>query len=176
MNRRTKSRRPQPQKTAYKRNTKKSTNPFNGIKKNVNLVVIWVLVVVNAVLISSFVHKIITPGQAPQVATDFPIADPIKVQVLNGCGVSGIANEFAELLQRKQYDVVDISNATNWDYEKTVIINRERQDRKNIEKFRELVGVPKELVYLIKNDEVESDITLILGMDYESLKAYKLLQ
>ena len=139
------------------------------------MVVIWALVVVNAVLISSFVHKLLTPQTQIPAATEYPITDPIKVQVLNGCGVSGIANEFAEFLQQKRYDVVDVDNALNWDYEKTVIINRERQDHRQIEKFRDLIGIDPELVYKIRNDEVESDITLIIGSDYESLKVYRSL-
>ncbi len=168
------------QRKPVKRNTsskKKSSNTLLlSVKQNFNLFFIWALVVVNAVLISSFVHKLVTPEQTPTVTSDFTIDDPIKVQILNGCGVSGIANEFAELLERKKYKVVDVGNAPNWDYEKTVIINRERKERKYIDKFQDLIGVSSEMVYRIQNDEVESDITLIIGSDYESLKSYRALQ
>jgi len=160
----------------YKRTTPKSKSAFATLKQKINLLVIWVLVVINAVLISSFVHKIVNPQKVPEIISSAPIVDPVKVQVLNGCGVSGIANEFSEFLQRKRYDIIEVGNAPTWDYENTVIINRERRDKKYIDKFRELIGIPKELVYPIKNDENESDVTLIIGSDYESLKIYKSLR
>jgi hypothetical protein len=160
----------------YKTAVKKSKPGITSLKNKINLLVIWLLVVINAALISSFVHKIIGSRQTPDINTRTEIAEnPVKIQVLNGCGVKGVANDFADYLQRKNYDVTDISNATTWDYGNTVIINRERRDKKIVEKFRDLIGIPKELVYPIKNDENESDLTLIIGSDYESLTIYKSL-
>ncbi|MBN2410936.1 LytR C-terminal domain-containing protein [candidate division KSB1 bacterium] len=177
MNRRvTKKKKIKVKSPVYKRSTTKNKSAFATIKQKVNLLVIWGLVVINAVLISSFIHKIVTPQQVPDIISTTPIINPVRVQVLNGCGVSGIANEFSEYLQRQRYDVVEVGNAPTWDYENTVIINRERRDKKDIDKFREIIGISDELVYPIKNDENDSDITLIIGSDYESLKIYKSLR
>ena len=177
MNRRvTKKKKGKLKKPVYKRSTAKNKSAFAELKPKVNLLVIWGLVVINAVLISSFIHKIVTPQQVPDIISTTPIVDPVRVQVLNGCGVSGIANEFSEYLQQQRYDVIEVGNAPTWDYENTVIINRERRDKKYIDKFREIIGISKDLVYPIKNDENDSDITLIIGSDYESLRIYKSLR
>ena len=177
MNRRvSKKKKVKVKKPVYKRSTPQNKSVFAPLKQKINLLVIWGLVVINAVLISSFIHKIVTPQQIPEIISTTPIVDPVRVQILNGCGVSGIANEFSEYLQRQRYDVVEVGNAPTWDYENTVIINRERRDKKYINKFREIIGISKELVYPIKNDENESDITLIIGSDYESLKIYNSLR
>ena len=177
MNRRvTKKKKVNVKKPVYKRSAPKNKSAFATVKQKVNLLVIWGLVVINAVLISSFIHKIVTPQQVPDIISKTPVVDPVKIQVLNGCGVSGIANEFSEFLQRQRYDIVEVGNAPTWDYENTVIINRERRDKKYVDKFREIIGISRELVYPIKNDEIDSDITLIIGSDYESLKIYKSLR
>lgn len=177
MNRRvTKKKKSKAKKPVYKRSTTKNKSAFASLKPKVNLLVIWGLVVINAVLISSFIHKIVTPQKVPDIISTTPIVNPVRVQVLNGCGVSGIANDFSEYLQQQRYDVIEVGNAATWDYENTVIINRERRDKKYIDKFREIIGISKDLVYPIKNDENDSDITLIIGSDYETLKIYKSLR
>ena len=53
-----------------------------------------------------------------------PIKD-IKVEILNGCGIKGIAAKTSEYLRLKyRIDVVRSDNADKYDYSKTVIIGR----------------------------------------------------
>ncbi|HPG38351.1 MAG TPA: LytR C-terminal domain-containing protein [bacterium] len=160
----------------YKSAVKKSKSGFASLKPRLNLVVIWLLVVINAALISSFIHKIVGSRQTPDIITNTQVPDnPVKIQVLNGCGVSGVANDFADYLKRRNYDVTEIGNTPTFDYKSTVIINRERREKKYVDKFRELIGIPKDLVYPLKSDENEADLTLIIGSDYETLEIYKSL-
>jgi hypothetical protein len=49
----------------------------------------------------------------------------IRVQVQNGCGVSGAGNKLASVLRRAGgFDVIDIGNADAFDFEQTVVVDR----------------------------------------------------
>ncbi len=56
----------------------------------------------------------------------------IKVEVLNGCGLKGIAARTAEFLRENHVDVVRSDNADHYDYPNTVIISR----NENVESLR----------------------------------------
>lgn len=178
MNRRPSTRKRIPSTTSvYKSTVKRKKTSSGSLKPRINLVVIWLLVVINAALISSFVHKIAGMHHTPDIITNTQVPDnPVKIQVLNGCGVSGVANEFADFLKRRNYDVTEVGNTPTFDYKSTVIISRERREKKTVDKFRDLIGVPKDLVYPLKSDENEADLTLIIGSDYETLTIYKSLR
>ncbi len=148
---------------------RKKTNTFQSVKSQVTSVVIWFLVVINAVLIFSLVQKILIKG------TDTPAARTpvITVEVLNGCGIRNLASEFQTILERQNYKVVSTGNAPDFKYKNTVIIDRGIQDKKVIDKFVDFVGLERDKVLLIRSDQAASDVTLIIGADYPSLKGYR---
>ena len=66
-------------------------------------------------------------NETPKLATEIYEANPvldIEVEILNGCGEPGIAAKFSEFLRVKRVDVVRSENADNFDYENTVLIQR----------------------------------------------------
>ena len=63
----------------------------------------------------------------PRLAVDVFEKNPIqniKVEVLNGCGIKGIAAKTADFLRLYQVDVVRSDNADRYDYPNTIIIAR----------------------------------------------------
>lgn len=48
----------------------------------------------------------------------------ITVEVLNGCGITGLANRVAQLLRDEGFSVTRVTNADNFDYEVTQVISR----------------------------------------------------
>ncbi len=156
--------------------TKKSKTSVDALKDKINLIVIWTLVVVNGVLISSLVHRLIGDTSPPSSANF--IEKPITVEVQNGCGVPGIANQFAEIFKRNQCDVRLVGNALvgdtpDFSYKKTVLIDRGKRKKSEIKQLQEALGLRKDNVLEIKNADYPTDVTLIVGGDYEKLKAYK---
>jgi cytoskeletal protein RodZ len=143
------------------------------IKDGLNSLFIWVLVVINVILVASMVHKLITPATVPDSTIPQDYIDPLKVEVWNGCGISGLASEFAEFLQREKYDVVNVTNAPRFDFEVSLVIDRGRKDEKRIKALCESIGISEENIRRIANAEMTSDATFIIGHDYASLKAYK---
>ena len=93
--------------------------------------------------------------------------------MLNGCGIRNLASEFQTILERQNYKVVSTGNAPDFKYKNTVIIDRGIQDKKVIDKFVDFVGLERDKVLLIRSDQAASDVTLIIGADYPSLKGYR---
>ena len=91
----------------------------------------------------------------------------IKVEVLNGCGLKGIAARMAVFLRANNVDVVRSDNADHYDYPNTVIISR----NENIESLKAVsrsFGITLDNKTHIMTDPDESlgvDVTVILGKD-----------
>ena len=97
----------------------------------------------------------------------------IKVEVLNGCGLKGIAARTAEFLRENHIDVVRSDNADHHDYPNTVIISR----NENVESLKAVsrsFGVTLDDKTHILTDPDESlgvDVTVILGKDITNFTA-----
>jgi len=117
-------------------------------------------------------------NETPKLATEIYEANPvldIEVEILNGCGEPGIAAKFSEFLRVKRVDVVRSENADNFDYENTVLIQRN-------EKTSGLKYVADALNFDIKNSKQvitsidpnsDVDITLVIGKDFNSINSIK---
>ena len=108
--------------------------------------------------------------EVQSLAVDVYQANPIqniKVEVLNGCGIKGIAARTADFLRTHQVDVVRSDNADRYDYPNTVIISR----NENVESLKAVsrsfgIAMNDETHILIVPDEsLGVDVTVILGKD-----------
>ena len=92
----------------------------------------------------------------------------LKEAILNGCGISGVGNQFSDLLNSKYgLVIVRTENANNFDYEttKVVIIN---DSNPNIENLLTILGmnINDEDVEFNSSYNPEEDIQIIIGKDY----------
>ena len=115
-----------------------------------------------------------TPKLATEIYESNPLLD-IQVEILNGCGTPGIAAKFSELLRDKRVDVVRSENADHFEYEKTILIQR----NENINGMKHVAQV---LGFNIDNSEkvitsidpnLDVDLTLIIGKDFASIPSIK---
>jgi len=86
----------------------------------------------------------------------------ITVEVLNGCGIKGIATEVADMLTAEGFKVLRIGNADRYDYDVSRVISR----TDNVDGAKEVaVLIPG--AQLLK-EEMESDavVTVIVGKNY----------
>jgi hypothetical protein len=93
----------------------------------------------------------------------------IQVEVLNGCGVDGIASQFTNYLRDKNFDVVSIGNFKSDNMEETIIIDR-IGNRANAEKLADVLGVDKKNIIEQLNKDYFLDATLVIGKDYNKLE------
>ena len=49
---------------------------------------------------------------------------PVIVEVLNGCGVSGVADRVAARLRGEDFDVMFVGNADDFNYKETLVVDR----------------------------------------------------
>ncbi len=157
--------------------------------KFVYTVLIVVLAIVVIGFIYSFAQKSWTNGvtiqnpqlndtQKAQLAIDLyeenPILD-IKVEVLNGCGEKGIAAKISDFLRTEHIDVIRSENADNFDYDRTIIIQRSDDlfNLKTVAKALNFDINDEDRVIIQSSSTSDVDLTLILGKDYLSVKPIK---
>ena len=96
----------------------------------------------------------------------------VSVEILNGCGIGGVAALYKDIVHEKTFDVLNTENAAHFHYENTLIIAR----TDNIDaafKLAEELGISREHVSLETDASLSGDITMIIGHDYKSVPAYK---
>ncbi len=92
----------------------------------------------------------------------------IKIEVLNGCGVSGVADKLTDYLRENKIDVVNLGNYRSFEIENSIIIGRNKKI-KNAELVASLVGLDQNSVIQQINPDYLLDVTFILGKDYRNL-------
>jgi len=148
------------------------------LKRAFGSLAIWSLVAVNLILIASLVTRIVSrpeKNKAEVLMTGGQGApEPIiKVEVLNGCGVPGVAKQFTNYLRSQGFDVVKSENYSSFDIQETLVVDRVSMGKEKAQKVAEALGVSPGSVLPQLNPDLLLDVSVILGKDYRSLKAYQ---
>ena len=96
------------------------------------------------------------------------ISDVIQIEVLNGCGVSGVASDFTTKLRANGFDVVESGNFDTFDVRQTMIIDR-TGNRRNAEAIAHALGVEDSLIIEESSRDFFLDATVVIGADYDQL-------
>lgn len=125
-----------------------------------------------ALLIFGLFTRIIYPRIENQRTANNPelIGNIIQLEVLNGCGVPGLANNFTSVLRKNGFDVVETGNFKNFDMQNTVVIAR-TFDSENALRVADALGIAKEHVFIEASEDFYLDATVVIGSDYKSLKS-----
>ena len=95
-----------------------------------------------------------------------------EIEILNGCGESGVANLYANFLRQKGFDVIESRNADNFDYLNTNILVHKK----------EMIPVAKNLAKILEIEEIKLiekgmwDLSLIIGKDYKKLDSFEIIK
>lgn len=96
------------------------------------------------------------------------IGDIIQIEVLNGCGVPGLANRFTSALRKNGFDVVETGNFATFDVEETLVIARTFKTE-NARRVASALGVAEKNVIIEASDDFYLDATVVIGSDYQTL-------
>lgn len=140
----------------------------SGIVLNAALIFLLALV---AYLGYNLVHKIMPAKEEVSYSSKQKPADYIQIEVLNGCGVAGVADKFTEFLRNNRFDVIQSGNYSSFDVDKSMVIDR-IGNMANAEKAAQLLGIKKEYVIQQINKNYFLDVTFVIGKDYNQLKPY----
>lgn len=96
------------------------------------------------------------------------ISEIIQIEVLNGCGVTGIANDYTGLLRSNGFDVVETGNFESFDLQETIIISRSGV-MDNAYRVANALGVSEENILRESSPDFYLDVSVIIGHDYNRL-------
>jgi hypothetical protein len=95
---------------------------------------------------------------------------PIRLQVLNGCGVKGLARIVSPALRAKGFDVRETRNAGSFRYTQSMVMDRIGKPETALA-VADSLGIDHSLVKTeIARNLTDIDVTLIVGADYQSLR------
>jgi hypothetical protein len=152
--------------------TGKQTNK-SGTGTSASNVLLNIIIIVLAGLIIFMSYSLVTKIKGFASADEEELKDLpaaiVQLEVLNGCGVTGIADKFTTYLRRNNFDVVQVGNYSSFDIDNTIVVDR-TGNKANAEKVAEALGVEtKNIIQQINNDYF-LDVSLIIGRDFNRLK------
>lgn len=131
-------------------------------------IIITLLGIIILVMVYSIYTKIAASNSSDDSSDLKNSSRIIQVEVLNGCGRSGIADIFTDFLRRHHFDVVHQGNYISFDVDNSLVIDR-TGNKKNAEMVAEVLGIDKKHIITQLNNEYFLDVSVIIGKDYNQL-------
>jgi len=97
------------------------------------------------------------------------ISSVIQIEVLNGCGLPGIASRFTNNLRKSGFDVVDSGNFERFDVEHSFIIDRSGNSE-NARRVARALGIPDNRIIREVSPHFFLDASVVIGADFDDLK------
>jgi hypothetical protein len=90
------------------------------------------------------------------------------VEVLNGCGVDGIARRVGVTLRQRGFDVMTMENAETFGYPESMVLDRVGKPE-YARLVAEALGIPNHLQQKVADPFRIEEVTVIIGHDYRRL-------
>lgn len=156
-----------------KKAKKKSTDEISSFSNLFLDALIFVLVILIIYLgYSLFLKFNFSPKVLPVLEQKEKPADIIQAEVLNGCGIAGLAERFTDYLRNNKIDVVSMGNFNSFDVPETIVIDRSGNVA-NAKKVAEILGIKRKNVIQEIDENLFLDVSVIIGRDYFKLKPIK---
>ena len=138
---------------------------ISTINFSLNILIFLLITVIIYLSYSIFIKPTKEPAIDLSAIKKETPSDIIQVEVMNGCGVNGIADRFTDYLRDYNVDVVKIGNYIQSDIDETIVIDR-IGNKANADKVAEILGVLKGNAITQLNDDYFVDVTVVIGRDY----------
>lgn len=97
--------------------------------------------------------------------------EQIQVEVINACGVDGIARRFTEFLRARRFDVAETGNSSERERESRVLDRV--GDATSALKIAYALGIPADRITTAIDSTLFLRATVIVGDDYKNLRPMK---
>lgn len=102
---------------------------------------------------------------------------PVKLEVLNGVGVSGIAHRLSQVLQQQHFKVVNTENyrtngRRNWKVSKSFFKGMVPANQQT-KKLEQMLGLKYQYAPSFKGQNSQATMAIVLGKDYQQLKPFR---
>lgn len=164
-------------RAGYKRKKSKKIHNPDIQKWLLNLAIFSLSVVILGFIFSMGKRLVQNPSKVvlSQVSEVNPVVMPEQtavLEVLNGCGTSGLAQKFTNYLRSEGFDVIYTGNADHMNYPHTLLIERVNNSEK-VREVNEVLALHPERLRTETDPSLHVDLTLILGKDYSQLPVYQ---
>ena len=139
-----------------------------------NIVIFCIAIVIIGFMISTS-ERILKNDEKVKLSKEETVEHEYKtvmVEVLNGCGIPGLANKYSNYLRQQGIDVVYVGNAESMDYDSTRIIRRV-QDKKKYDQLLDVLQMTESRIKESDTNAPYTDFSLIIGKDYPKLEINK---
>lgn len=158
------------EKSSSDKHTAKSSNSLTNIFLNVIIILLAGVIIFMSYSLFTKI-KALTSDDEVKTDADKP-SRIIQLEVLNGCGITGIAEEFTNYLRQEDFDVVQVGNYTSFEISNTLVVDRTGK-KANALKVAETLGIDSKNVIQQMNNDYFLDVSLIIGKDFNHLKPFK---
>lgn len=117
-------------------------------------------------------HSINSSTAPPIVAESTPLQNTVRIEVLNGCGVSQVAARLTRKARQMGLDVIHEGNADHFGYLHTLVIRR-GGDLQRAEQVAQALGIPHLIDQQINEPFRLADITIVIGQDYKRIDLFR---
>lgn len=97
--------------------------------------------------------------------------EQIQVEVINACGVDGVARRFTDFLRARQFDVAE-TNTSRTPERMSLVIDRVG-DRRSAQKVAYALGIPDHRIQTLIDSSLFLRATVVVGEDYRTLRPMK---
>jgi hypothetical protein len=162
---------PKPVNQPYRR--KRPLKPHTNWKGRLVKSLIALFVLIDVVLILFIIKQCSKPPVEEVVVEEEPKI--LQIEVLNGCGVTGIAGKYMDYLRKQGFDVIRAENYETFNVLKTVVIDRRGKIQNGI-RIASALGLGENRVLQEVNEAYLIDATVILGKDYNRLDPWEKME
>jgi len=156
-------------KKQIKKSAKKKVDVKSSTYNIFYNIIIFFLLVLIVYLSYSASLKIVQKTSEAELDQNVEVASEIiQMDVLNGCGISGVADRYTDFLRAHNFDVVQIGNYISFEVDETFVIDR-IGNKANALKVAEVIGIENVKVIQQLNDNYFLDVSLVIGKDYYKL-------
>jgi len=131
----------------------------------------YLLSIFSIIILIFFIKK---KFNTPNITSNKDFVYKAEIEILNGCGESGIADLYSNYIRENNFDVISFSNADNFNYENTLILIHNSFKENQALELAELLKISQNNIQF-NNDSVW-DLSIIIGKDYNKLKSFKEIQ
>ncbi len=145
-------------------------------KTNLIQFFIGLVLIVDVVLVYFIIRNCSSQAVVPvEEPIDQVVPEILQIEVLNGCGVKGVAAQLTDFLRTQGFDVVKTDNYESFNVTETVVIDR-RGNLENGIRIAKTLGLGEERALQEVNDAYLIDATLIIGKDFQNLNGWQSLE
>jgi hypothetical protein len=106
-----------------------------------------------------------------------PLEENIQIEILNGCGINGIAKIFQSYLREQGFDVVNTDNylvggKRHWDLKESKIIDH-MGHTEQAEALARSLGISLDKIEVKESETAIYDMSVVIGKDYKKLKGFQ---